>query len=337
MKCLLQFDSSAVVVGHAIESCCGSKDFPRTLEKVDFLLKVNPEAAKHHFDSSQQNLLHLVVAACRRQKMASALCIDIMKRILAIHPDAVKELNDAGELPVHIAATCSSIKVMEFLLGLYPESATMVTVETSENLLHLAAAHSNSSAAKVRYLCSRYPEFIRQRNNDGNTPLHIACLFDVSAAKLLCKVGGGRELVRVPTAHPTATTHYQNGWLPLHYLMKSRFYGFPSPLSDAANFFRLMLRWYPEAAGIEAGTGAMKKTPYQLALDCIRPDPYYLRLLLRAAPDLNPAELHRLNFAERRMAMFMAFRAVTTGVTPLLLARLRFENKDLVKHVVSFL
>ena len=77
-------------------------------------------------------------------------------------------------------------------------------------------------------------------------------------------------------------------------------------------------------------------TPYQLAVDMSLP-PYYLRLLLCAAPNLNPAELHRLNYAERRMAMFMAFRAVTTGVTPLLLARLRFENKDLVKHVVSFL
>ena len=35
--------------------------------------------------------------------------------------------------------------------------------------------------------------------------------------------------------------------------------------------------------------------PYQLAVDKKLP-PYYLRLLLRAAPDLNPTELHRLNY-----------------------------------------
>jgi hypothetical protein len=35
------------------------------------------------------------------------------------------------------------------------------------------------------------------------------------------------------------------------------------------------------------------------------------------------------------MAMFVAFRALST--TPSLLAQLRYENKDLVKHVVSFL
>jgi len=57
-------------------------------------------------------------------------------------------------------------------------------------------------------------------------------------------------------------------------------------------------------------------------------------MLLRAAPDHNPTELHRLNFAERRMAMFLAFYAISKDVKPLLLARLRYENKDLVKHIV---
>ena len=103
--------------------------------------------------------------------------------------------------------------------------------------------------------------------------------------------------------------------------------------SKAVDCFRLLLRWHPEAASTEDGVGT---TPYQLAVDINLP-PYYLRLLLRAAPNLNPTELHRLNYAERRMAMFLAFKAVTSRLKPLLLKRLCFENKDLVKHVVSFL
>jgi hypothetical protein len=106
------------------------------------------------------------------------------------------------------------------------------------------------------------------------------------------------------------------------------------PLSAAADAFRLLLRLYPEAAGTEGGLGAHNKTPYQLAVEKGLPV-YYLRLLLRAAPDLDPAELRRLNWAERRMAMFVAFAAVAKS--PSLLARLRAANKDLVKHVVSFL
>ena len=341
MSCLLQFDSSAAVVGGAIQICFYSADYSSTLEKVDFLLKVNPEAAQHHSDSSQCNLLHSAIISYPCPETLSTLCIDIMKRILAVHPDAVKEVNAAGELPVHTAAKCSSLEVMEFLLGLYPESAAIDTVRFSENLLHLAvSSRSTATVAKVRYLCSRYPELIQQRNNNGKIPLHTTLGFfyspNVSAAKLLCEAGG-QELVKVPTVSQIVTTNSQNGWLPLHFMIKSSVFGLPCPLSEEAGFFRLMLRWYPEAAGIEAGTGSMKKTPYQLALDCSNPDPYYLRLLLRAAPNLNPAELHQLNYAERRMAMFMAFKAITTGITPLLIARLRFENKDLVKHVVSFL
>ena len=101
--------------------------------------------------------------------------------------------------------------------------------------------------------------------------------------------------------------------------------------------FRWLLRLYPEAAGIEGGVGALhKKTPYQLAIDKKLPD-YYRRLLLRAAPTLHPAELHRLNYDERRMAMFLAFRAITSTTEASLLARLRGESRDLVQRVVSFL
>ena len=99
----------------------------------------------------------------------------------------------------------------------------------------------------------------------------------------------------------------------------------------------MLLHQYPEATGIVGGVGIYKKkTPYQLAVDKYLPS-YYLRLLLRAAPNLNPVELHRLNYEERRMAIFLAFRARTSATEPPLLARLRFEKMDLVKHVISFL
>ena len=57
--------------------------------------------------------------------------------------------------------------------------------------------------------------------------------------------------------------------------------------------------------------------------------------ILRAAPQLDPAELRRLTWAERRLAMFVAF--VALAKTPSLLVRLRATNKELLKHVVSFL
>jgi hypothetical protein len=82
--------------------------------------------------------------------------------------------------------------------------------------------------------------------------------------------------------------------------------------------------------------GAHKKTPYQIAIDKKLPV-YYHRLLLRAAPTHNPAELHRLNYEARRMALFLAFKATTGSMNAPLLVRLRGESKDLVQRVVSFL
>ena len=270
MNCLLQFDSSTVVVAEGIIACMNTDDHSSMLEKIDMLLKVNPEAAQHRFDSSQRNLLH---EAAGQTSMPSTLCIDIMKRILVPHPDAVKEVSNGGWLPVHESAMYGcSLDVMEFLLGLYPESAAIVT-GTAKNLLHLAVSYCSYDSdreAKVTYLCSRYPQFISQRDINGLTPLLralrscFASHYDMSAAKILCEVGGP-ELVRMRVIHPTSVTHSQNGRLPLHFFMSLKNLQrsvCSSFLSEEADFFRLMLRWYPEAAGIEAGNGTYKKTPY---------------------------------------------------------------------------
>ena len=361
ITCMLEVDSSVEVVGNVIVGCLASIDGSCVLERVDMLLKANPEAAKYR-DVDGCNLLHL--AAQYEEMPIIQLCISIMMRILSIHKDAVQEVDSRGWLPIHTAARESTVEVMEFLLGLYPESASVVTTSGSLNLLHLAVLDEESTTsvmeAKVRLLCSRYPAMLHQRNEEGDNPLHDAiCRRKLSAVQILCETGG-RELVRVPVVHPTDDNNDYNGWLPLHYLIYWNTESLRnSLLSKEADCFRMFLRWYPEAAGIEGGVAVAvdeeededdgegdgddeedalndMETPYKLAVDKNLP-PYYLRLLLRAAPDLNPAELHRLNYAERRMAMFLAFKAVTSQKKPLLLKRLCFENKDLVKHVMSFL
>ena len=273
--------------------------------------------------------------------MTFQLRIDLMQRIVAIHKDAVQEVDSNGWLPVHDAVRYCTVEVMEFLLGLYPESASMVTTDGAHNLLRLAVADNENTTsvmeAKVKFLCSRYPAMMLQRDGEGYIPMHIAIWRKkIPAVQILCEMGG-QEQVKTPIIHPTNANFCYNDWLPLHFLINWNNDSLrDSFLSEFADCFRMFLCWYPEAAGVEGGIGADKKTPYQLAVDKDLP-PYYLRLLLRAAPNLNPAELHRLNYVERRMAMFLAFKAVPSQPEPLLIARLRFAKKDLVKHVISFL
>ena len=351
IACLLQVDSSAEVVWNGIVGCLQSSDDSHLLEKVEMLLKANSDAAKHR-DSNGSNLLHF----CRY--LSSALCIEVMKRILAIHTDAVREANADGWLPIHSAARYSTVEVMEFLLGLYKESATMLS-PSSVNLLYLAIHNSKNTnmEAKVKYLSSRYPAMLLQMTDYGRTPF-ISAVFtkNIPAMRMLYEIGG-QEQLRTPMAHMDADEK-NNGRLPLHMVIKWHAYWLRgSLLSPEADCFRMLLRWYPQAAGTEGGVDMVfnndddeeeeedeeeesrivfKKTPYQMAVDEKLP-PYYRRLLLRAALELNPVELRRMNYEERRMAMFLAFSAVTTQPTPLLMARLRFEKKDLVKHVISFL
>ena len=338
VACLLEVDSSTEVVGNGICGCLEFNKHAHVLKKVKLLLKANPEAAKYR-DSNGMNLLHL---AARVKNIPFQLRINVMQQILAIHMEAVREVDSNGWLPVHMAARCSTVEVMEFLLGLHLESVSMVTTVGSNNLLHLATADEESTTsvmeAKVRFLCSRYPAMMLQRSGSGHTPLHAAIVCKITPAGLILCEAGGQEQVKTTVAHPTNANNGSNGWLPLHCLIDRQADPLrDSLLSDKAGCFRMLLRLYPDASGIEGGVGvAYKKTPYQLAVDKNLP-PYYLRLLLRAAPDLNPAELHPLNYAERRMAMFLAFGARASATEPPLLARLRFAKMDLVKHVISFL
>jgi hypothetical protein len=302
---------------------------------IEALLKVNPEAAKYR-KPHDANILHW---ACWSY-LPSKLCIDIMKLVLALHKDAVQEADNNGNLPVHCAAGQCALEVVEFLLGLYPEEASYVLTSDGQNLLDLAAADDASNATpKVQYLCSRYPAMTQQRDWYGMMPVHNTMHYGYKTALALYEAGG-IEQFKTPTAHPTNTTYELNGYLPLHFFIRHHagHLKTDSPAtSEAADMFPWLLRLYPEAAGIEGGVGAYRKTPYQLAVDKDF-SKYFLRLLLRAAPTLNPAELHRLNYAERRMAMFLAFKAVTARLQkPFLLARLRGVDKDLVQRVTTFL
>ena len=363
VQCLLAVDSSAEYIGDALSGllygCCRSKGWAiedevasmqqQVLDMMDMLLAINPDAAKYR--SNGCNLLHHIAGI--PSTIPPQLCIVIMQRILALHADAVRERCTVGGcFPVHLAVNDRPMEVMEFLLGLYPESAT-ATITEDPNLLMYLLRRKNENVivpdleAKVRFLCSRYPQLLQQKDDKGNTALFWELKFPnfrLPVVKILCEAGG-RDLVSAPKISPLLIAEGDDqddddpvrGWLPLHMFIFVNHAQLRSclPFSDAADCFRMFLRLYPEAVGIEAGVADFRNTPYQVAV-YFKVDPYYLRMMLRAVPDLHPAELRRLNYADRRMAMFLAFSAVSTD-EHMLLPRLRFENKDLLKRVVSFL
>ena len=320
LRCLLAADSSGKVVCHGIEGCFTSKQLTNRVALVTRLLEVNPQAAQHK-DWYGRTLAHW---ACKySDHMTAEERIDILKLLLALHRDAFKEADGDGCLPSHYLAHYGTVEALEYLLGACPEvPATALTTE-SRNLLHcVTMGRSEGLAAKAWLLCAQYPAMMLQRDSDGQTPLFKAlCIQSMEVTMVVCEAGG-REVASAAVVNPTYADHDYNGWLPLHDFIEfhADCLKMESQLSPRADVFHLLLRLYPEAAGVEAGFGQFKNTPYGLAVNWGLPA-YYCRLLLRAAPALDPAELRRLNWAERRMAMFVAFAAAARQ--PPLLARLR--------------
>jgi ankyrin repeat protein len=224
-----------------------------------------------------------------------------LQQLIAAFPEGLQCSDNRGCLPIHWAALFGSLEMLTTVLDAYPEAASS-NVASFGTPLHQAARCLNAAGPTiVRYLYERYPSAIKTPSSgDGWYPLHYTA-----------HRGSYEVLSLVHSLYPDAisiATTDDDRSLPLHILMTER--EFESPLSAEADMLRYLLRHYPAAVAIPAGPDDDDMNVYQLAVENARPD-FVRRLLLRAAPELDPDELHRLNYAERRMALFLAHCAIT--------------------------
>jgi hypothetical protein len=121
------------------------------------------------------------------------------------------------------------------------------------------------------------------------------------------------------------------------------------------DMLRFLLHHYPESALVpvpidgdddddeDEEAEPTTQNLYDIAVNYEKAD-HVRRLILRAAPSCDPPELHKLNYAARRMALFLAFAAVTSDPPPnSMVHTLRGlmvgygTDMPLLKHVISFL
>jgi len=267
--------------------------------------------------------------------------IDVLSLFLRKNKEGIKSFDDQGYLPIHYAAEHSCLKMIKFLLEIYPESLTMVisgeenTANEGCNLLHQACQNkSNIADAKaiVEYLCELCPALVHMKSNEGDTPLHLAFRIhgelNTKAVKILCNTD--ESVVRDKCTPPDVTSPWSQH-LPLHLLIV---YKPPSTeVSNEGDCFRLFLQLYPASAGVKDG---YLKTPYDFAVSNSL-SVYFIRLLLNCDPSIDPVQRHNLNYAARREGLFLAFRALSTSVEPTIWAKLRHEHRDLLQRVISYL
>ena len=301
-----------------IHNVCVNKT-PEAPQLLAEFLETDPGAARIQ-DEDGSLSLHI---ACQGDVLDPE---DVVEKLLKAYPEATAVAQNGGCLPAHTAAQCSTVNVLKQLLDAYPEALTVVVGRYGTLLYHAA----DSDIKKVYYLTSLAPNLISIRDAFGEAPLHHATYH---SNNIMIRT----VFVLDPMAVRVADTTF--GCLPLHGFINDRDSpSYNDPLSDDAVSLRFLLSKYPQAAGIADLDG---DTPYSL---CRPEHSYARRLLLIAAPTLDPAELARVTYAARRMALFLAFTAVPSGqpgrkTKAPLLRRLVVATGgvDVLRYLVAFL
>lgn len=187
---------------------------------VGALLSAYPAAAALHSDGSVP--LHLAA------KHAS---VRVLQLVLDAHPDAARESDPGGRLPLHLAVTRTddADQIVASLLRAFPAGVRSLDVEGLAPL-HVAASSRASANVVARLLRSSSQE-VRLRDLDGQLPLHLA-------VKHAAPVEAVVELLR---HHPDgAAEHNTGGYLPLHVAEEN---------GASSDVVALLLQSNPVAAG----------------------------------------------------------------------------------------
>jgi len=277
----------------------------------EILIKANPLAARMH-DKIGNIPLH---SACMFINWRSEeKQIMIITALLSAYSDGIHTLNHKGTIPLYRAASFGMhLNVIKLL------------AKVSDHKLKKAFfwAAKGQQIEILDYLHSLCPAASTSIGDDGSTALHT-CIFssrsDLSMLHAVYKL------------NPAAIRCVDNyGRLPLHLLLL-RITQF-NPISDYADKFRFLLKNYPDAANIP---DTSQCTPITL---CVTNNIYAKRLLLRAVPTADPHTLTRLNYHERRMALFIFFAAMWRDGKSNIFTSLSdcAESLSLIRRIIEFL
>jgi ankyrin repeat protein len=214
--------------------------------------------------------------------------------LLKANKKSASEKDENGSHLLHKVARYGSLDVVKSVYEAYPEAIKHCNLDENDPL-HLAAL--GRSVETVQYLYSMCPEAAERIIGDLDTLLHYAAW---SGSFNILKLVYGYSK---PGDIRQATL--DTGYLPLHETAANFALelGINSNHEDAEKL-RFLLKHYPEAASVSDIDGF---TPYDLLPKT--DTEVAQRLLLRAAPEANPSELHRLNYEARCGALYLLFAA----------------------------
>jgi ankyrin repeat protein len=142
-------------------------------EKVDEIVK--------SIDVDHNTLLHLAVASAN---------VKIVDFLISKKADLSAKRED-GQTAIHLCAKTDSVEILEKLIH---DGAKIDDVDNeNENILHKSAAHNKENVLKYALSESKSkqnPNFIKEKNNAGVTPLLLAAQFGHTACVALLLEAG---------------------------------------------------------------------------------------------------------------------------------------------------
>lgn len=280
------------------------------VELMEKLVQAFPGAAMVQND---MGLLPLHTACYSKKSL------DIVKLLLKVYPEGARTASAAGLLPANIAAEYSSVEVLEELLRAYPAAINESAAEDLNNTPLMKAVVSGNEEC-VNFICNFYPMTIPLTNIYGRNALHIAAEGD-----------NVRMLEMLDQAAPECMRVVDNeGKLPLH-IFAEMHRDTVSETDPEVACLRFLLKRFPEAISAQDTSG-------ETALALCPPDnAFFRRLLLMADPEQGLQELRRLNYAARRMGIFLAFAAINADGIPNIFCNVRAKDSHLLQHILSYL
>lgn len=134
------------------------------LDFVKAIVGIKPELT-NELNSQGSSPLHLA---------SSKGHADVVRELLSVGHRTMCLVGDRDGLPpLHLAAVKGRIQVMELLLRAQPDAACL-TLCGGETILHLCVKNCQLEALKLLVSSVSDPEFVRSKDGEGNTLLHLA-------------------------------------------------------------------------------------------------------------------------------------------------------------------
>ena len=104
---------------------------------------------------------------------ASIGFLDGVQCLLEKASDCGYKMDLNGFFPIHTASKKGHIEVIEFFLKQYPDMSELLN-QNGQNILHVAAVSGKAKAAAYMLKRDNLEMLINEKDNHGNTPLHLA-------------------------------------------------------------------------------------------------------------------------------------------------------------------